>query len=100
VQKDRMTADRGQAPFAGWLNAGTWVVWVCVCYLNGKIGHSLRVWAERLSVSDRGVRIGELIGRYRTLEPFLPFSSAFDGDGICTFVTAMLHPHSLARTGG
>ena len=61
------------------------------------------VWADRLSVSDRDVRIGELIGWYRTLDPFLPVLSAFDGDGICTLcplVTAMLHPHSLAHTGG
>lgn len=61
------------------------------------------VLTERLSVSDRDVRIGELIGRYRTLEPFLLVSSALDGDEICTFcplVTAMLHPHTLACAGG
>lgn len=61
------------------------------------------VWAGRLGVLDRDVRIGELIGRYRTLEPFLLVPRAFDADGICsvcTLVTAMLHPHSLARAGG
>lgn len=78
-----------------------------ICYSNGKSGFSFRVWGfslgARFGVSDRHVRIGESIGRYRTLESSMPLSSAFDGDGICTLfplVTAMLHPHSFTRTGG
>ena len=76
---------------------------VCICYSNGKIGHSLWAGELGLGVLDRDVRIGELIGRYRTLEPVLLVPRAFDADGICSFctlVTAMLHPHSLARAGG
>ena len=80
---------------------------MCICYPNGKTGQSLRTWGLDLGGEigrcDRDVRIGELIGRYRTLEHFLPVSSAFDADGICTFcplVTATPHPHSLALTGG
>ena len=99
MQDGQLTAPAG--------GTGARVVWVCICYSNGKIGHSLRAWelgwASRLSVFGRDVRIGELIGRYRTLEPFLLVPRAFDADGTCTFctlVTAMLHPHSLARTGG
>ena len=80
---------------------------MCICYTNGKTGHSLRAWGLSLGGEigrfDRDVRIGELIGRYRTLDPLLPLSSAFDADGICTFcplVTATPLPHSLALTGG
>ena len=51
-----------------------------ICYSNGKSGFSLRVWgfsldAEVWGFSDRHVRLGELIGRYRTLEPSMPLST-------------------------
>ena len=61
------------------------------------------VWARRVGASDRHVRIGQSIGRYRTLEPSLPLQARLMAMGFVhsvPLVTAMLHPHSFARTGG
>ena len=41
-QKYQLTADLGQVSFGGWLDVETRLVWVCICYSNGKNGHSSR----------------------------------------------------------
>ena len=45
---DQMTTSRRQTPIAELLNAGTLMVWACVCYSNGRTDRSLWVWGLSL----------------------------------------------------